>query len=289
MRFKDLYEKVSMIEPKQLNVVNPEAESVFWGLKEAVNQGYVNLRLFGKQELIEKQSERIGLKGSFICDCRTPVDAAKEAVKDIRHGNGELLMKGDIPTADFLRPVIDRDDGLRKGSILSHVAVCDTPNYPRLLFVADGGINIAPDLETKKVITESTIEFAEKVLGEKPKIAFAAVIEKINEKIPSTVDASILAEIFRNKGYIAEGPISMDILLSPEAARKKGFKSDISGGTDVIIFPEITPCNFMIKQMILLENAIVGGLVLNAAVPIVVLSRSDTAETKLNSILLSLL
>ncbi|HDT11530.1 MAG TPA: phosphate butyryltransferase [bacterium] len=289
MRFKDLYKRVSTIEPKQLNVVNPEAESVFLGLKEAVNKGYVNLRLFGKRELIEKQSEKIGLKPSFVYDCMTAVDAAKAAVTDIRQGKGELLMKGDIPTADFLRPILDREEGLRKGSILSHVAVCDTPNYPRLLFIADGGINIAPDLETKKIITESTVEFAEKVLGEKPKIAFAAVIEKVNEKIPSTVDAAILAETFRNKGYIAEGPISMDILLSPEAAEKKGFISEVSGRTDVIIFPDITPGNFMIKQMILLENAIVGGLVLNASVPIIVLSRSDTAETKLNSILLSLL
>ena len=289
MRFKDLYERVSTIEPKQLNVVNPEAESVFLGLKEAVNKGYVNLRLFGKRELIENQSEKIGLKPSFVYDCMTAVDAAKAAVIDIRQGKGELLMKGDIPTADFLRPVLDREEGLRKGSILSHVAVCDTPNYPRLLFAADGGINIAPDLETKKIITESTVEFAEKVLGEKPKIAFAAVIEKVNKKIPSTVDAAILAETFRNKEYIAEGPISMDILLSAEAAEKKGFKSEVSGQTDVIIFPDITPGNFMIKQMILLENAIVGGLVLNAAVPIIVLSRSDTAETKLNSILLSLL
>jgi len=289
MRFKDLYERVSTIEPKKLNVVNPEAESVYQGLKEAVNHGYVNLRLFGKREVIEKQAVKIGLEPSFICDCRTAQEAAEAAVKDIRQGYGELLMKGDIPTADFLKPVLSREEGLRKGSILSHVAVSDTPNYPRLLFVADGGINIAPDLETKKVITESTIAFAEKVLGEKPKIAFAAVIEKVNEKIPSTVDAAALASEFRKKGYIAEGPISMDILLSREAADKKGFKSEISGQTDVIIFPDITPCNFMIKQMILLENAIVGGLVLNAAVPIIVLSRSDRAETKLNSILLSLL
>ncbi len=289
MRFNDLYEKVSTIEPKQLNVVNPEEKSVFLGLKEAAKKGYVNLRLFGKRDLIENACLSIGLKPSYIHDCRTPAEAAKEAVKDIRMGNGELLMKGDIHTADFLRPVLDREEGLRKGSILSHVAVCDTPNYSRLLFVSDGGINIAPDLETKKVIAGSAVEFAEKILGEKPKIAFAAVIEKINEKIPSTVDASVLADMFRKKGYIAEGPISMDILLSPEAARKKGFKSDVSGNADVIIFPDITPCNFMIKQMILLENAIVGGLVLNAAVPIIVLSRSDTAETKLNSILLSLL
>ncbi|MGC9512053.1 MAG: phosphate acyltransferase [Fidelibacterota bacterium] len=289
MRFTDLYERVSAREPKNCNVVNPEADSVFEGLKQAVDKGLIRLRLFGNRTLIEEKAEKHELQVSSVYHAPSPVEAAAAAVADIREGGGDLIMKGDIPTADFMKPLLDKENGLRTGKVLSHVAVCDTPAYPRLLFAADGGINIAPDLETKREITEGTVAFAEKVLGRKPRIAFAAVIEKVNPKIPATGDAFELAREYTERGYSAEGPIALDVILSEDAARKKGIQSQISGKVDVIIFPEITPANFMIKQMIFLEQAKAGGLILNASVPVIVLSRSDTAETKLNSIVLSLL
>ncbi|BFN36742.1 phosphate acyltransferase [Fidelibacter multiformis] len=289
MRFTDLYERVSAREPKNCNVVNPEADSVFEGLKQAVDKGLIRLRLFGNRTLIEEKAEKHELKVSSVYHAPSPVEAAAAAVADIREGGGDLIMKGDIPTADFMKPLLDKEKGLRTGKVLSHVAVCDTPAYPRILFAADGGINIAPDLETKREITEGTVAFAEKVLGRKPRIAFAAVIEKVNPKIPATGDAFVLAREYTERGYSAEGPIALDVILSEDAARKKGIQSQISGKVDVIIFPEITPANFMIKQMIFLEQAKAGGLILNASVPVIVLSRSDTAETKLNSIVLSLL
>ncbi len=289
MRFEDIYEKVSTQAPKTLNVVNPEAESVFEGLRQAEESGYVKLRLYGDRGKIEEEAEKTGLKVSAVIHCSDPTKAAASAVLDLRRGEGDLLMKGDIPTADFMKPILDKEKGLRTGKVLSHVAVCDTPAYPRLLFVADGGINIVPDLKTKREIATGTVAFAEKVLGRKPVIAFAAVIEKINDKIPATGDAARMAGEYRKKGYIAEGPIALDVIFSQKAAEKKGIDSQVSGRADVIIFPEITPANFMIKQMIFLEKAKVGGLILNASVPVIVLSRSDTAETKLNSIVLSLL
>lgn len=289
MTYNDLYKRISTQKPKNCNVVNPEADSVFEGLRQAVERGYITLRLFGNRELIEEKAEKHNLDVSSIYHCSTPGEAAEAAVEDIRGGAGDLIMKGDIPTADFMKPLLNKENGLRTGRILSHVAVCETPAYPRFLFAADGGINIAPDREMKREITRSTITFAEKVLGRKPVIAFAAVIEKVNPKIPATVDAFELAKEFSEKGFIAEGPVALDVILSNEAAMKKGIESRISGQTDVIIFPEITPANFMIKQMIFLEKAKAGGLILNASVPVIVLSRSDTAETKLNSIVLSLL
>ncbi|HAE86987.1 TPA: phosphate butyryltransferase [Candidatus Marinimicrobia bacterium] len=289
MRFIDLYERVSACEPKNCNVVNPEADSVFEGLRQAADQGLIRLRLFGNRALIEEKAEQHQLKISAVYHAPSPVEAAVAAIADIREGGGDLIMKGDIPTADFMKPLLDKEKGLRTGKVLSHVAVCDTPAYPQLLFAADGGINIAPDLDTKREITEGTVAFAEKILGRKPRIAFAAVIEKVNPKIPATGDAFELAREYTERGYPAEGPMALDVILSEDAARKKGIQSQISGKVDVIIFPEITPANFMIKQMIFLEQAKAGGLILNASVPVIVLSRSDTAETKLNSIVLSLL
>lgn len=216
-----------------------------------------------------------------------PDNAVAKAIADIREGKGDALMKGDISTAAFLSPVLNREKGLRKGKLLSHIAVCDSPGYPKLLFLTDGAINIELDVGRKRSITENAIEFTERVIGEKPKIAFAAIVEKINPKLPETGEAAELAKEFSAKGYPAEGPMSLDVILNAEAAKKKRIASRISGDVDLIVFPNITVCNFMLKQMIELQHAPVGGIIMGAQVPIILLSRSDRPSEKLNSIALS--
>ncbi len=198
-------------------------------------------------------------------------------------------MKGDISTAAFLSPVLNREKGLRKGDTLSHIAVGDSPGYHKLLFLTDGAINIVPDIDKKRAIANNAVELAEKLLKRKPKIAFAAVIEKLNTKMPETIEARQLAEEFTEKGYEAEGPMALDVILNAEAAKKKGIDSKISGDVDIIVFHEITVGNYMLKAMIELQSAPVGGLVLGAQVPLILLSRSDRPSEKLNSIVLSLI
>ncbi|MDD3807362.1 MAG: phosphate acyltransferase [Candidatus Marinimicrobia bacterium] len=289
MIFKDLYQQIVSQKPKRCHVVYPEKDSVFEGLQKAVERNFITVQLFGREDLLKKKMEHYGLTEGTLYPCSSPLEAAKAAVENIRKGGGDLLMKGDISTAEFMKPILDKKNGLRTGEILSHVAVCETPAYPKLLFVADGGIHITPNKETKREIAKATVAYAQKVLSKKPIIAFAAVIEKVNPKIPATGDAFDLAKEFHERGYLAEGPLALDVILSSEAAQKKGISSQVSGKTDVIILPEMTTANFMVKQMIYLEKAKVGGVILNASVPIIVLSRSDSAETKLNSIVLSLL
>jgi phosphate butyryltransferase len=238
---------------------------------------------------MKKLAKDAGLKHAIYIEAGTPEDAVWAAIADIRDGKGDAMMKGDIPTASFLSPVLDRDKGLRKGDILSHIAVGDSPGYHKLLFLTDGAINIVPDLNKKRAITDNAIELAEKILKRKPKIAFAAVVEKLNPKMPETIDARTLAEEYTDKGYEAEGPMALDVILNAEAAKKKGIDSKISGDVDIIVFHEITVGNYMLKAMIELQHAPVGGLVMGAQVPLILLSRSDRPSEKLNSIVLSLI
>ncbi|MCK4813095.1 MAG: hypothetical protein KAT14_04075 [Candidatus Marinimicrobia bacterium] len=289
MRYKDIYKRVNTRNPKTVNVVFPSSAAVFEALATASGKGYIMTRLYGVPDTIHKLADKSGLQNYKMIKSNTPNEAIWNAIADIRKGKGDSLMKGDIGTASFLSPILNREKGLRKGKLLSHIAVCDNPGYHKLLFLTDGAINIELDLERKRAITDNAIELTERILGKKPKIAFAAIIEKINPKLPETGEARILAEEYTQKGYEAEGPIALDVILNAEAAVKKGIDSAITGNVDLIILPSITSCNFMLKQMIELQQAPVGGLILGAQVPLILLSRSDRPSEKLNSIVLSMI
>lgn len=289
MRYQDIYQKINQENPKTVNIVFPDTKPVFEALAAADKKGYILTRLYGVTKNMKELAAETGLGHCEMIEAPDPGSAVAKAIADIRRGKGDALMKGDISTAAFLSPVLDREKGLRNGKLLSHIAVCDSPGYHKLLFLTDGAINIELDVERKRSITENAVEFTERVIGEKPKIAFAAIVEKINPKLPETGEARQLAEEFTAKGYQAEGPMALDVILNAEAAKKKHIDSAISGDVDLIVFPNITVCNFMLKQIIELQRAPVGGIIMGAQVPIILLSRSDRPSEKLNSIALSLI
>lgn len=203
-----------------------------------------------------------------------------------------MVMKGHLNTADMLRAVLDREHGLRTGRVLSHVAVVELPGLGRLLFTTDGGINIHPDLERKVNIVENAVD-AVRALGlRQPKVALLAVVETVNKEMPATTDAAAIAEMARAgrfPGAAIDGPISLDLALSSEAAAIKGYTSPVAGKADILVAPYIEVGNIMTKAMIYGAGAESAGVVLGAAAPVVLLSRADSVATKLNSIALGAL
>jgi len=288
MRYADIYKLINVEKPKTINVVFPNSKPIYEALKVATDKGLIKSRLYGIVENINKYTKETSLNNFTIIKSDSPDEAIKNAVKDIRDGKGDVLMKGNIATASFLSPVLKRDTGLRKGELLSHIAVCDTPGYHKMLFVTDGAINIDLDIDKRRALADNAIEFVKRIIKPPIKIAFAAIIEKLNEKIPETIEARILAEEFTKKGYLAEGPIALDVIYSSLAAKKKHIDSKISGDVDLIIGPNITTSNFLLKHMIHIDKADVGGIVMGAKVPLILLSRADDSRSKLNSIALSL-
>lgn len=293
--YTEIYEVVSRLEHKKtISVAMADDENVLSALKNATEKNIANAVLVGDARKITAIAERVGypLDKTAIVAADSPEEAAFRAVELVRQGRAEILMKGHISTPILMKAVLDRKSGLRNGDILSHVAVAEVPAYPKLFLLSDGGINIAPDLVQKEAILHNVIGVAGRLQIPVPKVAALCPIEKVNPKIPETVDAAELqknAEAGKYGDIILEGPIATDVALSAAAAERKGLQSRISGQTDIFLVPGITCGNAIIKMLMLWAHARVGGIVVGARAPIILLSRSDKPEEKLNSIVLAIL
>jgi len=293
--YAEIFEKVQLRQRrKRISVAMADDPSVLAALKDVEQKGIAESILIGNPIRIRALAEELHFPVSEkqIVPAIKDEEIAALAVEQIRQGRADILMKGHIATPILMKAVLDRDKGLRKGDVLSHVAVVEIPTYPKFLIMGDGGINITPDLETKKAILNNMLQVCQKLQIACPKVAVLCPIEKVNPKIPETVDAAELhklAEAGQFGKVILEGPIAMDVALSAEAAAKKGIKSTIAGQTDVVLVPNITCGNAMIKILMCLTKSRVGGLVVGATVPIILLSRSDNPEEKFDSILLAIL
>ena len=291
--FDDIRKLAKKRGKKVISIAMPESLSILEAVKELKEEGMIDAVLVGDSENIKKLLDdvRLDIDRKNIIHATDPVEAGYLSVQAIKDGAADILMKGRIPTPDLMKAVLDKEKGLRKGKLLSHVTVAEAPNYDRLLIVSDGGINIRPDIEKKIQIIKNAIVLAKRLGIAHPNIGILCPIERVNPKIPETVDAAELVKL-TEKGEFGdvslEGPIAMDVILSEEAAAKKGIESKIAGKTDIIIVHDVTTGNAILKTLIWLVGAKVGGVVLGAKVPIVLLSRSDTKKEKMLSMLLSI-
>jgi len=279
---------------KTISIAMADDSSVLEAIRTIDEKGIAHAVLVGDSARIKAIAKEVDyhITDDMIVHATDDADIAFKAVEQIRTGRADILMKGHISTPILMKAVLDRETGLRKGNVLSHVAVAEIPTYPKMLITSDGGINIAPDMEAKKAILENMVDVCRKLKIDQPKICALCPIEKINPKIQETVDAAELqkqAEAGEFGNIILEGPMAMDVALSAEAARKKGLESRIAGDTDAILVPNITSGNAIIKILMYLAEAKVGGLVVGAKVPIILLSRSDKPEEKFNSMILAIL
>lgn len=279
---------------KTISIAMADDPNVLEAIKNIDEQGIANAILVGDLNRIKTVAGQVEYRISDdqIVNAATEEEVAFKSVLQIREGKADILMKGHISTPILMKAILDRETGLRKGNILSHIAIAEVPSYHKMIVFSDGGINIAPDLKAKQAILENMIHAIRKLQIEKPKVAVLCPIEKVNPKIQETVDAAELqklAEAGEFGDIILEGPIAMDVALSAQAAEKKGLQSKIAGDTDAFLVPNITSGNAIIKVLMYLANAKVGGLVVGAKVPIILLSRSDKPEEKFNSMILAIL
>ncbi len=230
--------------------------------------------------------------GDFqILDRREIHDAAVLAVELVRTGEAHILMKGKVTSGELLKEVLHRERGLRTGSLLSDVFLFDSPfpGQARLMGITDGGINLAPDLETKARILANAVEVFRTLGYEKPKVAVLSAIEKVNEALPSTVDAAELARR-ADAGEFGScqvaGPLAMDLALSREAARRKGVDSPVAGAADILLFPTIEAANITAKALQYMVPFEPGHAVVGAAAPVLIPSRAESARAKVNAVAL---
>lgn len=257
----------------------------------AEEEGLARCVLVGDRRKIEAlllEMER-DPKDFQIVDRPEPQEAVATSVELVREGHGHILMKGKITTGELLKEVLHRDRGLRTGSLLSDVFLFNSPlvGNPRIMGITDGGINLAPDLETKARILANAVEVFRALGYDRPKVAVLSAIEKVNPDLPSTVDAAELArrgaEGLFGSCEVA-GPMAMDLALSVESARRKGVDSPVAGAADVLLFPTIEAANITAKALQYMVPFEPGHVVVGARAPVLIPSRSESAWAKVNAV-----
>lgn len=289
---KDLKTQAKSQKKMTLVVAAAEDEDVLSAVKEAKTSNIINAVLVGERSSIEKMARDIGfdLEDVTVIEASGLENVAETSVKLISEGKADFLMKGKIDTSILLKAVLDKNYGLRTDRLLSHVMVYEVPSYHKLLLMSDGGMNIAPSFEQKEDILRNSLVVSRALGIEKTYVSCLAAKEKASEKMPATLDGQKLKERSINKTYgedvYVEGPIAFDLAVSKDAAKIKGYESPVVGDTDVLLVPTIEVGNGIGKTMTYMGGAESAGVIMGAKVPIVLVSRADSAETKFYSIAL---
>ncbi|MCW4652369.1 phosphate butyryltransferase [Bacillus sp. AS_5] len=293
MKLEYLIDQAAGKPKKTVAVAVAEDHEVIEAVAKAIKLQLAQFRLYGNQEKIMGMLQEHGLQTSEhveVIAAMSSAEAAELSVKAVRNGEADVLMKGNIPTANILKAVLNKEWGLRKGSVLSHVAAFEVPNYNRLIFVTDAAMNIAPDVTQKAAIIQNTVEVAQAIGIDLPKVAPIAAVEVVNPAMQATIDAAMLTQMNRRgqiKDCIVDGPLALDNAVSQIAAEHKGIVSDVAGKADILLVPTIEAGNVLYKSLVYFADAKVGAMIAGAKAPIVLTSRADSAETKVYSLALA--
>lgn len=292
--FEDLLSRLKEVPTKKVAVAVAQDEPVLEAIKEATEKGIAQAILVGDKNEIQKIAKKIDMDLSEyeIMDIKDTKKATLEAVKLVSSGHADMLMKGLVDTATFLRSVLNKEVGLRTGNLMSHVAVFEVEGWDRLLFLTDAAFNTYPEMKDKVGMINNAVTVAHSCGIELPKVAAVCPVEVVNTAMQSTVDAALLAKMSDRgqfKGCIVDGPFALDNAISEEAAHHKGVKGDVAGKADILLLPNIETANVMYKTLTYFSKSKNGGLLVGTSAPVILTSRADSFETKVNSIALAAL
>lgn len=280
--------------PKVIAVAVAQDIEVLSAINSAKDLGIADAILVGDENEIITAAGKCGVElAKFeIIHVSDKAEACLKAVELVSSGRAQLLMKGLVDTSVILKAVLDEKIGLRTGNVLSHVAVFDVNGYDRLFYVTDAAMNLAPSLEQKKQIIENAVQVAHALGNDNPKVGVLAAVEKVNPKMQATVDAAELVAMNERgelKGCTVAGPFALDNAISVEAAKHKGMNHPVAGHADVLMVPTIEAGNLLYKSLVFFAKAKNAGIIVGAKAPVVLTSRADSDEAKLNSIAIGVL
>lgn len=292
--FDEIIAKVKGCGMKKIAVAAAQDSAVLEAVQAAKERGIAEAVLVGDEAKIRElaASMNVDLTDYRIIDEPDMIQAALKAVKLAHDGEVDMYMKGLVDTKNFLKSVLDKEVGLRTGAPLSHVAVFDLPDIDRLLFLTDVAFMPYPTLEDKANIIKNTVPVCNACGVAEPKVAPLAAVEVVNPKMPVTVEAAELTRMCAEgeiTGCVVDGPLSLDLAIDPEAAKHKGATDrKIQGDADILLFPDIHAGNLVYKCLVHTVPGMKNGCILTGTqVPVILTSRSDTFETKVNSIALA--
>jgi phosphate butyryltransferase len=292
--FAQLIEAAKQLGRQRIAVAVGQDPDVIESLKIAGEMELADGIFVGDAGKIRNMADKVGLEipASKLINETDPTSCAQKAIDLVRNGKADLLMKGKVSTATLIKAVLDREQGLRTARHLSQVVVFEVPGFNRLMIMSDAAINIAPTLAQKAEIARNCIEVAHAIGIAEPKVVALCALEFVNPDMPATVDAAALTLMNRRGqitgGYI-EGPLALDVPLSEFAADRKNIKSPVVADTDIFLHPNIEAANIFYRAVIYFAKGESGGVIVGAKVPIILLSRAESPQTKIHSIAIAAL
>ena len=289
--FNELVNRALQCPPKKVAVIAAHDPEVLKSIKEAYTIGLADSILYGDEKSIISIAEEVGINLDPHQVIHQPdlEKATRMAVAAIHEGTADIVMKGKVTTQVVLKEVVHRERGLRDGNLLCHIALFEVPGFDHIMILSDAALNINPNLEQKIAMVKNAAEVAHQIGIEHPRVAIISGNEAVNPDMPSSIDAAILSKMAERgqiQGCFVDGPLSLDLAISEEAAIAKGVKGEVAGHADILIMPNIDAANTLYKAVSFLFRAPINGVIVGGKAPIIITSRADLASAKLNSIAL---
>ncbi len=283
---------LSVGEKKRIALCGAHDEHALGALVEARRKGVVEGILVGDtariRELLSSMGENVN--DYELIDSESDSESSTMTVSLLHEGKADIEMKGNLPSADFLLPIMNPFDGLVGfDGILSECTVFYYPDQDRMMFATDCALTVAPTLEEKAKLISNAVELSRAFGFERVKVAAVSALESVNPKIPSTQDADQLSKMNWGEDVEVAGPFALDNALDAETARNKGIENDVAGNADILLMPDLCVGNVFHKCVHYFGHMQSAGVVCGTSKPVVFTSRSDSMESKYNSILSAIL
>ncbi len=289
--FQQLFDSVQGHSLQRAAVVWGDEDHTLEAASQAWQRGSIQPVLIGPPEAMEARWNKLGLPGSpEVLPAASPEEAVALAIRLVRDGEARLIVKGLVETAVIMGQLVRKENGLCRGGVLSHLTLMELPSYHKLLGLTDCALLTYPALEQKAAAIRNALDFYHGVGQNEVKVAVLAAVEKVNPKMPETVDAARLKEMGRQgdfSGAVVEGPVSYDLAMVPGAAETKGYQSPVAGDADLLAVPNITAGNLLVKALSYSAGGTTAAVVLGAKVPIVIPSRSSPVRSKVTAMRLA--
>lgn len=293
--FQQLFQEISDDGKEKIIITGGEDTEALKAVKASFEKGFGRAVLVGDRDKIEHSLSELGYQDRSFIEKIVPAKEEEKAYRAIEEvEQGGILLKGKINTSSLMKAVLHIDKGLRTDGYISNVFVFEDRREEKtcLVLLSDGGINIKPDLQAMVAIIKNAVKVAHKLRIDNPRVALLASVESVNPNMEETLQASIITRMYQRgqiKDCIIDGPLALDNAISAFAVEKKGIDSPVAGQADILIVPNIACGNILGKSIIYYANFPEGNVVVGARVPIMIPSRADKSEGKLNSIALSIL
>ena len=293
--FRELIGKVQSGPPQTLSVAVAQDDDVLLSVWNAYKNRIIKgAYLVGNEKEIRGIAEHNGIDLSVftVVNEEDKAKACETAIKLVYEGKASLPMKGFVDTSIALKALLHKEHGLRTGNLICHVGLMEVEGFDRMFLLSDSAMTIAPTLEQKVDLIKACTQIAHAMGNEEPKVAVLCAVEKVNPKMPATLDAEELTrmnEAGEITGCIVKGPLAIDNAVSVEAAKHKGIDHPVAGHADILITPDIEAGNILNKSMEYFAKCEKAGCIMGAAKPMVLTSRASSDTSKMNSIALAAL